>query len=83
MGKIESGRCSVGDQCLMMPNRIRTEIIKIFDEETEIESSSSGENIRLQLKNIDEEEISPGFILCRVGEELCSVGKLFDAQVNH
>lgn len=55
IGKIESGQCSVGDQCVLMPNRIRTEIVKIFDDEVEIRSSISGDNVRLQLKNLDEE----------------------------
>lgn len=74
IGKVESGQCSVGDQCLLMPNRIRTEILKIFDEEIELRSSTAGENIRFQLKNLDEEDISLGSILCRVG-------KMFEAQI--
>lgn len=38
-----------------MPNRIRTEILRIFDDEIEIRRSTAGENVRLQLKNLDDE----------------------------
>jgi translation elongation factor EF-1alpha len=55
LGKIESGSCQVGDQCLLMPNRTPTEIIQIFFENDLIDSATSGENIRLKLKNIDEQ----------------------------
>lgn len=55
MGKIESGCCRIGDRCLLMPNRTRVEITNIYDDEIEIDSAICGENIRLKLKNIEEE----------------------------
>ncbi len=55
MGKIESGCCRVGDQCLIMPNRIRVEVTNIYQEEIETDSCVCGENVRLKLKNFEEE----------------------------
>ncbi|CAF1046768.1 unnamed protein product [Adineta steineri] len=81
MGKIESGCCRVGDRCIVMPNRHRVEVTNIYYEEIETDSAVCGENVRLKLKNIEEEEISPGFILCDTQQEPCGVGKVFDAQV--
>jgi len=81
MGKIESGCCRVGDRCLLMPNRTRVEVTNIYYEDIETDSCVCGENVRLKLKNVEEEEISPGFILCDVQQEPCGVGRVFDAQV--
>ena len=55
MGKIESGCCRVGDRCLMMPNRSRIEVTNIYYEDMETDSCVCGENVRLKLKNIEEE----------------------------
>ena len=43
------------DQCVLMNNWIPTGIENIFDDEVQIRSSTSGDNIRLGLKNLDEE----------------------------
>jgi translation elongation factor EF-1alpha len=55
MGKIESGCCRVGDKCLLMPNRTRVEVTNIYYEEIETDSCVCGENVRLKLKNVEEE----------------------------
>lgn len=81
MGKIESGCCRVGDRCLIMPNRTRVEVTNIYYEDIETDSCVCGENVRLKLKNVEEEEISAGFILCDTQNDPCGVGKVFDAQV--
>lgn len=81
MGKIESGCCRVGDRCVLMPNRQRVEVTNIYYEDIETDSCVCGENVRLKLKNVEEEEISSGFILCDSQTEPCGVGKVFDAQV--
>ncbi|CAF3763818.1 unnamed protein product [Rotaria sp. Silwood1] len=81
LGKIESGQVQVGDRCLIMPNRIRAEVTNIYYEDIATDSSICGENVRLKLKNVEEEEISPGFVLCDMIHEPCHVGRVFDAQV--
>ena len=55
MGKIESGCCRVGDRCLIMPNRTRVEVTNIYYEDIETDSCVCGENVRLKLKNVEEE----------------------------
>ncbi|CAF0857513.1 unnamed protein product [Rotaria sordida] len=81
LGKIESGQVRVGDRCLIMPNRTRVEVTNIYYEDIETDSSVCGENVRLKLKNVEEEEISPGFVLCDMIHEPCHMGRAFDAQV--
>ncbi|CAF3208111.1 unnamed protein product, partial [Rotaria sp. Silwood2] len=79
MGKIESGCCRIGDRCLIMPNRTRVEITNIYYEDIETDSCVCGENVRLKLKNVEEEEISSGFVLCDIEQEACGVGRVFNA----
>jgi len=81
MGKIESGCVRVGDRCIVMPNRTRVEVTNIYYEEIETDSCVCGENVRLKLKNVEEEEISPGFVLCDSQQDVCGVGRVFDAQI--
>ena len=45
MGKIESGRCRVGDKCLIMPNRTQVEVTNIYHEDREIDSCVYGQNV--------------------------------------
>jgi translation elongation factor EF-1alpha len=54
MGKIKSGCCRVGDQCVIMPNRTHVEGTNIYYKEIETDSCVCGENVRLKLKNVEE-----------------------------
>jgi len=79
-GKIECGSIRRGQTCLVMPNRKEVEILNVWLDEDEVASCKSGENVKLKLKGIEEEEVSPGFVLCDPASP-CSVGHVFDAQV--
>ncbi|CAF4287810.1 unnamed protein product [Rotaria magnacalcarata] len=81
MGKIESGCCRVGDKCIIMPNRTQVEVKNIYYKRIETDSCVCGETVRLKLKNVEEEEISPGFMICDAEQEPCGVGRVFDAQI--
>ena len=80
MGKIESGMIRLNDKLCVMPNKVKVEVANIYCEEDEADSAVCGENVKLKLKGIEEEEISSGFVLCDV-KELCQVARMFDAQV--
>lgn len=54
--------------------------MSLLSDDVETEYASPGENLKLRLKGIEEEEILPGFILCNA-ENLCHSGRTFDAQV--
>ncbi|CAF5022979.1 unnamed protein product, partial [Rotaria sp. Silwood1] len=79
-GKIESGRVHVGDRYVIMPNRTHVQVTNIYSGYREINWSVYGQHVRLKLKNVDEEKISRGFILCDA-QHKCRVGRVFDAQV--
>ncbi len=63
-GKVEAGDIQKGQMALMMPNKQPVEIVAVYIEETEVKAARSGDNVRLRLKGIEEEDVSVGFVLC-------------------
>lgn len=57
------------------------EVLSLLSDDVETDDAGPGENLKLRLKGIEEEEILPGFILCNA-ENLCHSGRTFDAQVS-
>lgn len=56
------------------------EVLSLLSDDVETDDACPGENLKLRLKGIEEEEILPGFILCSP-DNLCHSGRTFDAQV--
>lgn len=79
-GKIESGRLFKGQQLLIMPTRAKVEVLTILDEEIERESAQCGENVKLRLKGVEEEEVFSGYVLCDLKNPV-RVAKIFTAQL--
>jgi peptide chain release factor subunit 3 len=79
-GKIESGRIFKGQQLLVMPTRARIEVLTIFDEDVEKDTAQCGENVRLRLKGIEEEEVFSGYVVCDLKNPV-KVAKTFLAQL--
>lgn len=80
-GKIESGTVTRGQKLFMMPNKREVEVSTIYFEDDEVKTAKSGDIIRLRLKGIEEEEISPGFVLCDPEKPITAVQR-FVARVN-
>ncbi|KAG0309546.1 translation termination factor GTPase eRF3 [Dissophora globulifera] len=65
VGKIEAGSIKKGAQLVLMPNSVKVEVQAIFNElEEEIPAAAVGDNIRLRIRGIEEEDIMIGFVLC-------------------
>lgn len=79
-GKIESGSTQRGAQLLLMPNRKHVEVLQIWSDEEEVGQVSSGENVKIKLKGVEEDEVTAGFVLCDPNDP-CATGRIFDAQV--
>ncbi|XP_018798395.1 PREDICTED: eukaryotic peptide chain release factor GTP-binding subunit ERF3A isoform X2 [Bactrocera latifrons] len=80
MGKVESGTARKGQNLLVMPNRTQVSVDQLFSDDEEVTSVGPGENIKVKLKGIEEEDVSPGFVLCDATNPI-KTGKVFDAQV--
>ncbi|KAF8975419.1 translation termination factor GTPase eRF3 [Entomortierella lignicola] len=81
VGKIEAGSIKKGAALLMMPNSVKVEVQAIFNEmEEEIPAAAVGDNIRLRLRGIEEEDILIGFVLCSPKSPVHVVSK-FEATI--
>ena len=60
---------------------MQVEVLSVQRNEQEIQKGFCGDNLKVKLKGIEEEEISSGFILCNP-DNCCHVGRVFDAQVS-
>ncbi|KAK0409891.1 hypothetical protein QR680_004821 [Steinernema hermaphroditum] len=80
IGKMEAGVIEKGQTMVLMPNKTPVQIIQCWSDDVETDKVVSGDNVKLKLKNIEESEIQPGFILCSP-DGPCSVGRVFDAEV--
>lgn len=81
VGKLESGRLRRGDILLLMPNHTSVEVSAIFNElEDEVQSAFCGDNVRIRLKGVDDEDISTGFVLTSPANPVHAV-RQFEAQL--
>ncbi|KAI0772083.1 eukaryotic polypeptide chain release factor 3 [Trametes elegans] len=81
VGKVESGHMRKGDSLLLMPNKNIVEISAIYNEmEDEIDTAFCGDNVRLRLRGVDDEDISPGFVLTSPTHPVHAV-RQFEAQL--
>lgn len=64
MGKIESGRVRKGDTLVLMPNKKEVEVAAIYTETSEeMAAAFCGDNIRIRLRGVNDEEVQPGYVL--------------------
>ncbi|KAL9084908.1 MAG: hypothetical protein Q9165_007861 [Trypethelium subeluteriae] len=80
-GKIESGVIKKGMNYVMMPNRESIAISALYGEtEDEIPAATCGDQVRMRLRGIEEEDILPGFVLCSPKRPVHCVSA-FEAQI--
>ncbi|XP_015161705.1 eukaryotic peptide chain release factor GTP-binding subunit ERF3A-like isoform X2 [Solanum tuberosum] len=73
MGKTESGSICEGDSLLMMPNKAVVKVPALFCDEDRVRYADPGENVRVRLSGIEEEDILSGFVLCSVAKPIPAV----------
>lgn len=80
-GKIEAGVIKKGMPLIMMPNRDKTDAAALYTEtEEEVPNASCGEQVRIRIRGIEEEDILPGFVLCSP-KRLVHCVSTFEAQI--
>ena len=81
VGKVESGHMRKGDHLILMPNKDEVEVAAIYNEvETEIDRALCGDNVRVRLRGVEDEDISPGFVLTSPLKPVHAV-RQFEAQL--
>ncbi|KAJ8140618.1 hypothetical protein OY671_006195 [Metschnikowia pulcherrima] len=80
-GKVESGHIKKNGNLLMMPNRTSVEVVTIYNEtEQECDTAFCGEQIRLKLKGVEEEDVQQGYVLTSPKNPVKTVTR-FEAQI--
>ncbi|KAK6163379.1 hypothetical protein DH2020_000243 [Rehmannia glutinosa] len=80
MGKVESGSIREGDNLMIMPNKVQVKVLAIFCDEDKVRRAGPGENLRVRVSGIEEEDILAGFVLCSVAKPIPAVSE-FDAHL--
>lgn len=80
LGKVEAGEARRGQTLLVLPNKTQVVVDQLWSDEEEVTSVGPGENVKIKLKGVEEEDISSGFVLCDPNNT-CKTGRIFDAQV--
>jgi peptide chain release factor subunit 3 len=81
VGKLESGLLRKGDSLLLMPNRVTIEVVAIYNEvEDEVSTALCGDNVRIRLRGVEDEDITPGFVLTSLSNPVRAV-KQFEAEL--
>ncbi|XP_070580082.1 eukaryotic peptide chain release factor GTP-binding subunit ERF3A-like [Ptychodera flava] len=80
LGKVESGSISKGQSVVLMPNKSQVEVIAVISDEEEVSTALTGENVKIKVKGVEEEDVLSGFVLCDT-INTCHTGKVFDAQI--
>lgn len=81
-GRIEAGVVQKTSTLIMMPNKESISISALYGEtEEEIPHATCGEQVRMRIRGIEEEDIMPGFVLCSP-KRLVHCVSAFEAQIN-
>lgn len=80
MGKLESGKVAKNDTLMLMPNSTQVQVSDILIDDEEVDSADCGDNVKLKLRNVEEEDVSAGFVLCD-NENVCAIADRFIAQI--
>ena len=80
IGKVESGECRKGQTLAIYPNRSEVKVDQLWSDDIEVTKVISGENIKVKVKGIEEDSVTPGFVLCDPTNPIKSC-RTFDAQV--
>ncbi|KAG5646619.1 translation termination factor GTPase eRF3 [Asterophora parasitica] len=81
VGKVESGLIKKNDHLILMPNRDEVEVSAIYNElEVEVPQALCGDNVRVRLRGVEDEDVTPGFVLTTPLKPIHAVRR-FEAQL--
>ncbi|KZT72492.1 hypothetical protein DAEQUDRAFT_685440 [Daedalea quercina L-15889] len=81
VGKIEAGHMRKGDSLLLMPNKDIVEVAGIYNEmEEEVSTAICGDNVRIRVRGVEDDDITPGFVLTSLNKPVHAV-RQFEAQL--
>ncbi|WJX15180.1 hypothetical protein P8452_05358 [Trifolium repens] len=73
MGKVESGTIRDGDSLLIMPNKDHVKVVAIYIDENRVKCAGPGENLRVRISGVEEEDLLSGFVLSSAANPISTV----------
>merc|ERR1712241_1441188 len=64
IGKVESGECEKGQTLAIYPNRTEVKVDQMWSDDIEVTKVTGGENIKVKIKGVEEDQVQKGFVLC-------------------
>ncbi|KAF6001318.1 eukaryotic peptide chain release factor gtp-binding subunit [Cyanidiococcus yangmingshanensis] len=80
LGKVESGIVRNGDRLLLMPPRLAVQVAGITVDAEEVPAAEPGDNVKLLVKGVEEDDIHPGQVLCAEDAPV-EATTVFDGQI--
>jgi len=81
VGKLEAGVIHPNDKLVLMPNSTEVIVDDVQLEGSEAAVAEPGDNVRLRIKGVEEEDVRPGFVLCSVGPGAVEGCRMFTARL--
>jgi len=79
-GKVEQGELVEGEKYILLPNRDKVVVEAVSLDEEDVAKAFGGENVKVKLKDISDEDIKPGFVLS-CAKNVAPVVRRFEAQL--
>ncbi|KAG4305485.1 hypothetical protein PORY_001041 [Pneumocystis oryctolagi] len=79
-GKIESGYVKKGSSLMLMPNKNIIEVTALYDEMEEIQMARCGDQVKLRIRGVDDDDVVPGHILSSISNPV-HTARVFEAQI--
>ncbi|KAJ7975193.1 Elongation factor [Quillaja saponaria] len=73
MGKVESGSVCEGVSLMVMPNKAHVKVLAVFCDEDRVKWAGPGENLRIRLSGVEEDDILSGFVLSSIANPIHAV----------
>ncbi|KAK2458837.1 eukaryotic peptide chain release factor GTP-binding subunit ERF3A [Trifolium repens] len=73
MGKVESGTIRDGDSLLIMPNKDHVKVVAIYIDDNRVKCAGPGENLRVRISGVEEEDLLSGFVLSSAANPISTV----------
>ncbi|PHJ16172.1 elongation factor tu [Cystoisospora suis] len=68
LGKVEAGTLTPGMNCILMPNKNKVKVLGVYIEDDEVAYAKPGENVRIKLLGVEEDQLGNGMMLCPVAD---------------
>lgn len=79
-GKLEAGEIIRGQTYTLMPNKQMIKVVQILTDDIEVDQCTAGENVKLKIDGVEEDDISSGFVICD-NNSLCHYSNTFDVKL--